>query len=109
LEPSIPRGMPFPALEIERRLGALDGWLRARQAVESEPALGERWQAPLDQIGATRRLLAAARLETLSGAQLQWLVEAATESVRVPPPHPAEAGLAAVGVPGAVAGPARVV
>jgi hypothetical protein len=102
----VDRQRSYPASEIQRRTEALEAWAHASQAVASG-AEEERWLPLLDQLARLRRLLALSGLGELSAAQLQWFVEAATESVASAPLHPAQAGLAAVGAPGSIAGPAR--
>jgi len=105
----VERSSHFPASEVETRLAVLNGWMRGMQANAVNPPEEDRWQAPLEQIAATRRLLQAAQLSELSAAQLQWLVESATAQAPVMPHYPAEAGIASVGAPGAIAGPARTI
>jgi hypothetical protein len=102
------RPRSYPASEIQRRTDALEAWARASQAVAASGEQ-ERWLPPLEQMAKLRRLLALSGLAELSAAQLQWFVEAATESVVSAPPRPAQAGLATVGAPGSIAGAARIV
>src|SRR5262249_27382956 len=106
---TVPHGTPYPADELRRRLDVLESWLRARTARASSDAEQAAWQPALDQLASARRLLAAAGFEALTAAQLHWLLASATEVAEAPVPFASEAGLAAVGAPGAVAGPARVV
>jgi hypothetical protein len=104
---AVDRQDAYPVLEVERRVAALESWVRAKAARETIGV--ERWQPPLDQFAALRRLLSLAGLGELTGAQLQWFVEAATASASSSPPLPAQAGLSTVGAPGSIAGAARAI
>jgi ATP-dependent helicase/nuclease subunit B len=106
---SLKYGSPYPSAEAERRIAVLETWLRGRRWANEGTSEETKWEPPLAQLASTRRLLGLSGLSEHTAPQLQWLVEAATEAVGTPPVLPAEAGLAAVGVPGAVAGPARTI
>ncbi|MCC6849658.1 MAG: PD-(D/E)XK nuclease family protein [Deltaproteobacteria bacterium] len=105
----VPRGGKYPAAEVRRRLDVLDGWARgrmARAAADRRPG----WTALLRAGLALRDMLDASALERLEAPELERFVEEALDGDVPLPAFPAEAGIAAVRAPGAVAGPAaRVV
>jgi ATP-dependent helicase/nuclease subunit B len=105
----VERSGHYPVSEIEARLAVLDGWLRGVQAAAGEADDEKRWSALREQIAVMRRLLEAAQLLDLSAAQLRWLVDLATSQVPALPRFPGQAGIAAVGSPGAIAGPAHTI
>lgn len=104
----VPRGGAYPAAEVRRRLGELETWVRGRMteaAVDSLPA----WTALLHAVGALRQLVEVSALAELTAPELERFIAGALEGDAPLPAFPAEAGLAAVQSPGAVAGPAACV
>ncbi len=65
------------------------------------------WETAAIQSAALRTLLDESGLETLAAPQLQRFIDHAMEHGIAPGAYPAQAGLAAVRTPGAIAGPAR--
>jgi hypothetical protein len=84
-------------------LDVLDDWLRPRRP-DRDGAAG--WAGARSQCALVRRLVSFAPREDLSLSDLARIVEAATEEVSGRAPFGAEAGIAGVRWPGAVAGPA---
>lgn len=100
-----PRGGNWPASAARRRLDHLATWLRGRLGTEEGDR--EPWLAALQACSEFDALVAASGLEALSESQLQRLLAQALAAVTPAGPHPAQAGLHAVGHPGSLAGPAR--
>jgi len=102
------RGGKYPAAEVRRRLDVLDGWVRGRSAravPESVPA----WTALLRATLTLRQLVDASGLDGLEAPELERFLDEALDGDAPLAAFPAEAGLAAVASPGAVAGPAACV
>ncbi|MCC6763627.1 MAG: PD-(D/E)XK nuclease family protein [Deltaproteobacteria bacterium] len=102
------RGGKYPAAEVRRRLDVLDVWVRGRltrAAVDRQPA----WTALLRAGLALRELVDASALAGLEAPELERFVEEALDGEAPLLAFPAEAGVAAVRTPGAVAGPAACV
>jgi ATP-dependent helicase/nuclease subunit B len=102
---SIGRGARYPAAEVRRRLDALAVWIRGRVARETNDTTP--WQSAARACAVLRDLVDHAGLDALSAAELERFVEEAMERELALEAYPAEAGLAAVRSPGAVAGAAR--
>lgn len=99
-------GEDYQASEIIGRTRLVTRWLQARlgRAPEKDrPA----WTSALVQAENLVRLLDLSGMTALRDAQLARLLEAATSEVRELVDYEAEAGLAAIGSPGAMAGPVR--
>ncbi len=117
----VSRGGAYPVREVRRRLDVLDQWIRGRLETSPSPAgaAGDAlavhhgaharlaWEAAAMQSAALRKLLDQSGLETLAAPQLQRFLDQAMEHGIASAAYPAQAGLPAVRVPGAVAGPAR--
>ena len=102
---SAPHHEIYPAAEVARRIAALRTWLqgcRSGEAIDTAP-----WDAAISQCATVSHLIARAQLTELSPAQMQRLVEDATAQASGLTMFPAEAGLAHVHAPEAVAGPAE--
>jgi ATP-dependent helicase/nuclease subunit B len=101
----------MPAAEIHRRVEAVAEWLRARRAAQEagEEPHGKPadWGAALEQCRLVLSVLDAMGLEGLAPPELDGLAAEATAAVGSSRRFSAEAGLAAVGCPGALVGPAR--
>jgi len=102
------RGGKYPASEVRRRLDALDVWVRGRLTrvtLQQEPA----WDALKRAAQNLRQLVDASWLDGLEAPELERFLEEAVDGELPLPAFAAEAGLAAVQSPGAVAGPATCV
>lgn len=98
------RGGRYPVAEVRRRLDVLAVWVRgrmARVALEGAPA----WAALLRATLTLRQLVDAAGLDGLEAPELERFLDEALDGDAPLAAFPAEAGLAAVQSPGAVAGP----
>ncbi len=102
-----PRGGSWPASSARRRVDHLATWLRGRLGTEEGDR--EPWHTALQACSEFDALVAVSGLEALSESQLQRLLAQALAAVTPAGPHPAQAGLHAVGHPGSLAGPARLV
>lgn len=101
----VPHGSGYPAVEVGRRAQMLRAWLAGRREHAGDDAGG--WGAALAQCDGLVALVERSGLEQLGAAQLRHLVAEATRGAGGDGPFPAQAGLATVGAPGGVAGPAR--
>lgn len=105
---AVAHGTPCPTGEIARRANMLREWLYGHAAL-APPDVAD-WRAAASQCDALLDLLDRAGQDAIPAAQLRRFVEEATRDSAVPSAWPAEAGLRAVGQPGAVVDPAdRVV
>jgi len=91
----------YPAGAITKRADAVLAWRMSAGLEEPER------DAVVEQCGQLKKLVELCGLEELSPAQVKRLVEEATSATLSGAAYPAEAGLASVPQPGAVAGPAR--
>jgi len=98
------RGTEYPVAEIRRRVDVLLHWLRGHLSRREEGS--DALQTALGQCLSFERLVSLSGLEALAPAQLRRFVEEATVETSSGPLYPAEAGLATVGGPGAIVGPA---
>ena len=100
----VKRGGPYPVSEIERRVSAIEKWVRGRVVSEVEAV---PWHAALEQCGELKQLVQLSGLKELAEPQLKWFVEEATKSVTSMSLYPAQSGLSPVTSPGSLVGPAR--
>jgi ATP-dependent helicase/nuclease subunit B len=100
------KGPAYPVAEIQKRIKVLTAWSRGRLGT-AEPGEREYWLAIIRQMDNLVRLVELSGLDGLSPAQLMRAVQDATSDVSLPPPMEAQAGIAAVGGPGCIAGPAQ--
>jgi ATP-dependent helicase/nuclease subunit B len=100
-----PRDAALPAAEIARRVGMLRAWLVRRRGAAGDQA--REWGVAAAQCESLLDLVRDAGLEALAAPQLRRLALEAARAADPGAPFPAEAGLAAVGAPGAVCGPAE--
>ncbi len=98
-------GGRYPVAEIRERADAVRGWLAERAAKgEGEPSA---WRSAEQQCSMLLRLLDRVDQDAFTAPQLERLLELAARNLPRLRPWPAQAGLSAVGRPGAVAGGAR--
>ena len=102
------RGGKYPAAEVRRRLDVLDGWTRGRLAT-APPDQQLAWTALARAAMSLRALVDAAGLDGLDAPELERFLDEALDGDLPLAAFPAEAGLAAVQSPGALAGPAACV
>ncbi len=103
--PAAPYGGCYPTGEIRDRAGIVCRWLRAGSAnaeVDVSP-----WQSAMHFCSTVIRLLDHAGQDDFTAPQLERLLELAALDVPPDRSFPHQAGLAAVGRPGAVTGGAR--
>ncbi|MHC5004749.1 MAG: hypothetical protein ACYTJ0_16680, partial [Planctomycetota bacterium] len=93
--------------EIEQRVRLVAKWLQGRIAREDAPTAAIA--AALAQCAAFTRLREASGESSLSRRRLVQLLRAATDEASLAPALPAQAGIARVAAPGAVAGPVACV
>lgn len=104
--PAGTRGGGYGVEEAVRRIELVQSWLHGAMTREEE-ARRSPWEAAVAQCASLLRLIQLSRVRWFSPALLQRFVEEASASVRPSPRHEAQAGLAHVARPGALAGPAR--
>jgi len=97
----------YPGNEIGARLELVDAWARGRMGMAGEDE--DHWLPVLRQVQNLARLVDLAGMDLFSPAQLRRAVQDATVAAGLPPLAPAQAGLHHVGLPGGLAGAARVV
>ncbi len=102
---------PYPAPALHARAAAVRKWAAARRHIKPEPPddLAAGLDAVILQCNLFERLVDLNGAQALSEPQLLKLTAQAAESVRSNRRFEAQAGLAAVASPEAVAGPARIV
>jgi ATP-dependent helicase/nuclease subunit B len=103
----VPRGGTYPAAEVRRRLDVLDVWVRGRQTTATTDVTA--WAALARASMNLRALVDASGLDGLDAPELERFLDEALDNDAPLAAFPAEAGLAAVQSPGAVAGPATCV
>ncbi|MEI6667527.1 MAG: PD-(D/E)XK nuclease family protein [Acidobacteriota bacterium] len=103
----VSRSGQYPMPELVRRVAMLRTWLGGRMAVAGQDR--DKWGAAAAQCGSLIDLVQHAGLQELSAAQVRHLVIEATEGAGAESPFPPQAGIAHVGSPGGVAGPAPVI
>jgi hypothetical protein len=101
----VPHGGAYPVEEVGRRVQMLRAWLVGRR--EQPGTDRDAWGAALGQCDGLLGLAGRSGLASFTAAQLRHLVVEATRGTGGDGPLPAQAGLAVVGAPGGVAGPAR--
>lgn len=105
-------GPGYPVAELRRRIALVREWLRSRRASLNEDATTD-FEGALEeayaQCLAFERIVGLAALDRWGGADLQRFLDEARSSLSPEPVLPAEAGVASVSSPGAVAGPARCI
>lgn len=101
---TVVRAAGYEAREVVRRVSLLQQWMQGRLSVAEDPA---PWAAALAQCSSLARLVQLSGMEQLPEAMLHRFVEEASGSAAGVAPHAAQAGLVAVGRPGALVGPAR--
>ena len=101
----IPHSSHYPVRELDRRLGVLLDWLRARQATDESDS--EMWLAPLGQIEALQRILELTGQTEFTAPELGRLLQDASSGLSGPVRFPAEAGAWAVSRPGQIGGAAE--
>lgn len=104
---SVPHHGFYPVGEARRRVDMLVKWMHARQAYDK--ANKACWDAAIGQCAMLGRILDLTGLSEYSEPQIRRLVEDATEEASVVSEFPAQAGLAHVDLPDAIAGPAQCV
>ncbi len=100
------RGGKYPAAEVRRRLDVLDGWVRGRASTATTEL--PSWTALARASMSLRALVDASGLDGLDAPELERFLDEALEDAPLAA-FPAEAGLAAVHSPGAVAGAAACI
>ncbi len=98
-------GERIPVAEVRRRIALVERWLHGRMANSSGDAA--KFGVALAQCAELSTYIDHLGIDPLEGPILQRIVQDATSAVAGSPRHAAQAGLAAVAVPGAVVGPAR--
>jgi ATP-dependent helicase/nuclease subunit B len=100
---------PYPRAALKLRAAAVRKWAATRRNTKPEPAeeLAARLDAVIAQCNLFEKLLDLAGVDALSEPQLLKIGSAASDQMGSSRRHPHQAGIAAVGQPGAVAGPAR--
>ncbi len=104
-EARVTREGRYPLAEIRRRLELLTGWLSAR--AETDETASVPWWAATAQSATLLGIVERSGLEALLAAQLERFVQAATDSVELPPTRTGQAGLVQVPRPGSIVGPAQ--
>jgi hypothetical protein len=102
---------PYPAAALKSRAASVRKWAASRRHAqpEQEAELAEGLDAVIGQCTLFERLIDLNGVQALSEPQLLKLSAQATDAKRSNRRYDAQAGLAAVASPEAVAGPARVV
>ena len=104
----VARGKPYPMEEIERRIKCVEDWAQGHLGSDSSNL--EPWYSVLDQAQTLNCLLNLARLRSLTAAEVGRWIQLASRSATSKSPLGAQAGLASVRRPDAIAGrAARIV
>lgn len=101
----------YPVSELRRRISVVQAWLRARREVSpgSDGDEGFSWSEALHQCASFEHLLDLAGLDSWTEAEIHRFLGEARGQLARETIHPAEAGIARVEAPGAIAGPARTI
>ncbi len=111
-EPVERRGRSYPVAEIRKRTALVRNWLHGRRGRLNDPeniTLVRAIDAAVSQCAAFERIVGLAGLENWGPADIQRFLDEARHGLAAETVYPAEAGLASVAAPGAIAGPARCV
>jgi len=98
-------GDRYPLAELTKRVRLVANWLHG---IESTHADEEKfWSKVGEQCSTVEKLARSSGLSDFSAAELRLVIEQATQASAHNSPFSAQAGLATVGEPGCVAGPAK--
>jgi len=97
-------GSQYPRTELLARIDLLRAWVRGRQASQDGAALD--WQPLVAQIENAQRMVSLSGLEQFTAPQIRRLIHDLTADSDTTPLYPDQAGLARVGAPECLAGPA---
>ena len=103
--PELPRGEAYPVEIMLSRVALLEVWLRGMEGSDASLDVGQA----LQQVAGFRRLLRTYGQNALGEQELQAVLRAASRMADDDPAHKAQAGLASIGAPGALVGPAKTV